>query len=202
MEKYIHLIKNHVPEDSLPILSKWFHQRPFVLTLSKKRNSKYGDFRITSRKELPKISVNSNLNSYAFLITLTHEFAHLLVWHNHKHKAKAHGIEWKNEFSMLMAVLLSKNIFPDHLAQVLELHIKNPPASSARDVQLVKELKIYDPPSNLTPLHQLNEGEKFSLNNKRIFIKGKKRRTRFLCKEASSNKEYLIHGVADVLIIK
>ncbi|MGB0882465.1 MAG: SprT-like domain-containing protein [Vicingaceae bacterium] len=192
------ILKDFVPEKSIPILEKWFNQRNFELRISKKRTTKFGDFRGSLKKELPKISVNSNLNQYAFLITLTHEFAHLLVWEKHQHKVKAHGIEWKTEFSNLMAVLLTKNVFPDHLKIVLQKHMINPPASSARDVNLIAELKKYDEPSHLLTLNELAEGSKFMLNQKRVFIKGNKRRTRFICKEIATKKEYLIHGVAEV----
>lgn len=195
------ILQDYVPENSLPILQKWFTQRSFELKITKKRATKFGDFRASLKGETPRISVNSNLNQYAFLITLTHEFAHLLVWHNHKHKAKAHGIEWKTEFSKLMQILLQKGIFPEPLKSVLEQHMKNPAASSARDAKLITELKKYDASSDLIMLSDLPEGTKFTLNGKRIFIKGKKRRTRYFCTEFNSKKQYLINGVADVLVI-
>jgi SprT protein len=198
MEATIKILKNYVPENSLPILHKWFSQRPFNLKITKKRVTKFGDFRASLKNETPQISVNANLNPYAFLITLTHEFAHHLVWKAHGHKVKAHGIEWKTEFSTLMKVLINKNIFPEDLALILENHMKNPAASSARDVNLIKELKKYDVVTNHIHLSELPEGAQFILNNKRIFIKGKKRRTRFLCKEMATKKEYLIHGIAEV----
>ena len=195
------ILQNYVPKESLPILQKWFNQRPFELKIPKKRVTKFGDFRAATGNFQNRISVNSNLNQYAFLITLTHEFAHLLVWLKHKHKVKAHGIEWKTEFATLMNVLLTKNIFPGHLKIVLQKHLKNPPASSARDVNLINELKKYDVPTNTIQLLNLPDGAKFTLNNKRTFIKGTKRRTRYLCKEISSKKEYLIHGVAEVELV-
>ncbi len=198
MNQSLEIIKNYVPKESLPILEKWFAQRPFQLKIPKKRVTKFGDFRSPLKTELPKISVNGNLNQYAFLITLTHEFAHLLVWHKHQHKVKAHGIEWKTEFQKLMSVLLNKPVFPENLALIIKEHMRNPAASSARDAHLVKELKKYDAPTNLIHLSDLPEGAKFSLNNKRIFIKGNKKRTRFLCKEFGTKKEYLIHGIAEV----
>jgi SprT protein len=192
------ILQHYVPKESLPVLEKWFNQRPFELRIPKKRSTKFGDFRASVKKEPNKISVNSNLNQYAFLITLTHEFAHLLVWLKHQHKVKAHGGEWKTEFATLMNVLLAKNIFPEHIAAVLQQHLINPPASSARDINLINELKKYDAPSDNLQLIELPEGAFFILNKKRTFIKGKKRRTRFICKEISSKKEYLIHGVAEV----
>lgn len=198
MEATIKILKNYVPENSLPILHKWFLQRPFNLKITKKRVTKFGDFRASLKNETPQISVNSNLNQYAFLITLTHEFAHHLTWKKHGHKVKAHGLEWKTEFATLMNVLITKNIFPKHLAIVLQKHLKNPAASSARDVNLINELKKYDAPTNHIHLMELTEGTHFILNNKRVFIKGKKRRTRFLCKEITTKKEYLIHGIAEV----
>lgn len=198
MEATIKILKNYVPENSLPILYKWFSQRPFELKITKKRVTKFGDFRASLKDEVQKISVNANLNQYAFLITLTHEFAHHLIWKKHGHKVKAHGIEWKTEFATLMNVLITKNIFPEHLAIVLQEHLKNPAASSARDINLINELKKYDSPSNSIHLSELPEGTQFILHNKRVFIKGIKRRTRFLCKEIITKKEYLIHGIAEV----
>lgn len=196
------ILNDYVPKESLPILNKWFQQRPFELKITKKRATKYGDFRASLKGENPRISVNSNLNQYAFLITLTHEFAHLLVWYNHKHKAKAHGIEWKNEFKKLMSILLQKDLFPSELKDVLEKHMKNPPASSARDIKLIRELKKYDNPSDFVILSDIPEGTKFTLNNKRIFVKGKKQRTRYFCEEVNTKKKYLVNGVADVIIVE
>ena len=201
MEKTLKILEEYVPHESLPVLHKWFNQRPFELRIPKKRATKFGDFRASTKKLPNRISVNSNLNKYAFLITLTHEFAHHLVWLKHKHKVKAHGLEWKSEFATLMNVLLNKKIFPKHLEIVLQKHLKNPPASSARDIDLINELKKYDEETNTVQLINITEGAIFSLNDKKVFIKGKKRRTRFLCKEVSTKKEYLIHGVAEVELI-
>jgi len=195
------ILQKYIPKESLPIVQKWFDQCDFQLRIPKKRITKFGDFRASTGQQPCRISVNSDLNQYAFLITLTHEFAHLLVWLQHRHKVKAHGIEWKMEFAALMDVLLIKNIFPQHLKVVLQKHMANPPASSARDINLINELKKYDAPTNTVQLADLDEETTFLLNDKRIFIKGKKRRTRYICKEISSKREYLIHGVAEVELL-
>lgn len=200
-QQLITIVKPYVPESSLPILQKWFEQRPFELRIPKKRVSKFGDFRASTGLNKPKISVNGNLNEYAFLITLTHEFAHLLVWHQHKHQVKAHGHEWKTEFRRLMHVLLNRNIFPERLTVILRKHMENPAASSARDEQLIKELKRFDKSNAALHLSDLPEGAHFQLNNNRVFIKGQKRRTRYLCVEISSKREFLVHGVAEVSLV-
>ena len=195
------IVKSHVPEKSIPILQIWFQQRTFELKITKQRSTKFGDFRTDYNQQNPRISINHNLNQYAFLITLTHEFAHLLVWNRHQHRVKAHGEEWKTEFKLLTNTLLQKNIFPNKIATELRRHMENPSASSARDIQLVKALKEYDITNNTIHLSEIPEGSTFSINNKKVFIKGNKQRTRYLCKEVKSKKQYFIHGVAEVVLI-
>jgi hypothetical protein len=46
-------------------------------------------------------------------------------------------------------------------------------------------------------LEQLATGKKFQLNDK-IFVKGKKLRTRFECEELLSGKKYRVLGLAEV----
>jgi len=195
------ILRDYVPEISIPILEKWFNQIDFILKITKKRTSKFGDFKVDTKKNNPQISVNADLNQYAFLITLTHEFAHLLVWKQYQHSVKAHGGEWKNEFQLLMNVLLKKSVFPDDIFVPLYRHMQNPAASSARDIELIKALKKYDNNSSTVHLSDLDEGMIFTINNKKQFIKGAKQRTRYLCEEVNTNKKYLIHGIAEVELI-
>ena len=195
------LLTKHVPESSLPTLLEWFGNYEFKLAFSKTRSTKLGDFR-AKRSFLPhRISVNKNLNQYAFLITLTHEFAHLLIAEKFKKRVLPHGLEWKNQFAELMQVLLEKNVFPTDLTQILQKHIKNPAASSVRDFKLTLALKKYDIHTESSiHLIDLPDGAIFSLKNNRTFTKGAKQRTRFLCVENSTRRKYLIHGAAEVMV--
>ena len=194
-------IQNTIPQASIPILKTWFNDNFFQLKVSKARNTKLGDYRAKRGVFPHRISVNQNLNQYAFLITLTHEYAHLLVWEKHKNKVLPHGLEWKNKFAELMLILLENKIFPNDITESLVKHIKNPAASSIRDFNLTLQLKKYDVDfESVTHLIDLPEGAVFSLKNKRIFTKGKKRRTRYFCLENSTKKQYLIHGAAEVLV--
>lgn len=202
MEEKFKLLIDYIPEKSFPIFINWIKKNPFQLKIAKERITKLGDYR-ASTKHLPhRISVNHNLNKYAFLITLTHEFAHLLIWDKYKFKVNPHGKEWKNNFSKLIQQLLANNIFPNDIAVVLVEHIKNPSASSVRDEKLVKVLNQYNRyQKDIIHLSEIEEGAIFSLHKKRIFIKGKKKRTRFLCQDYNSKKEYLINGIAEVEIV-
>lgn len=187
-----------IPEKAIPIIEKWFKPYSFTIKISRKRHSKLGDFSAGKWFEQPQISVNGNLNPYSFLITLTHEFAHLLVHKNYKRRVKPHGEEWKNQFSQLLNELINENVFPENINQVLKEHAKNPAASSVRDAKLMEALNKYNPPTNTIYLNELPLGAIFSVNNKRKFIKGEKRRTRFLCTEVNTKKQYLVHGIAEV----
>ncbi|MBI2279388.1 MAG: SprT-like domain-containing protein [Bacteroidetes bacterium] len=202
MEAFFENIKQHVPEQAMPILKKWFTPNPFRLTVTKTRTTKLGDYRAPNKHFPHRISVNQNLNKYAFLITLTHEFAHLLVYEKYKNNILPHGLEWKNQYAALIITLLENNIFTDEIAAVLVEHIKNPAASSCRDFNLTLELKKHDIGESTIHLIDLPEGAVFALKNKRVFIKGKKRRTRYFCQENSSRKQYLIHGAAEVLVVE
>jgi len=202
MEEKFKLLADYIPKKSFPIFINWIEQHPFHLKITRERTSKLGDFR-PKTKYLPyRISVNNNLNKYNFLITLTHEFAHLLTWEKYKRKVYPHGIEWKNNFKDLIQQLIDKNIFPSDIKTVLSHHIKNPAASSVKDIELLKVLNQYNhQKNNIIHLSEIKEGSIFSLYKKRIFIKGTKRRTRYLCKDYYSKKEYLINGIAEVEIV-
>ena len=200
-EKDCLILSRYVPEASMPILKNWFTQTPFILNITKKRTTKLGDFRGEVGKHLCKISVNQNLNSYSFLITLTHEFAHLLVWNKYKNKVNPHGKEWKNTFTELLTVILENKVFPNDLTPVVIKHAKQPKASSQADAQLTKALNKYNPTNNLVHLMELEHGTVFTLNNKRTFKKGEKRRTRYLCEELTTKRKYLIHGIAEVNVL-
>ncbi len=194
-------LPNYLPEPSISIIEKWFADYSFNLKITKKRQTKLGDFRVKHRSSKHQITVNSNLNQYAFLITLTHEFAHLLVWENHKKRLQPHGSEWKNQFSALLMELIINQVFPEDIKKVLVEHAKNPAASSVRDVALTVVLNKYNEEKKVTYLADIPMGAHFSVNNKRVFTKGEKRRTRYLCNEVASNKQYLVHGSAEITLV-
>ena len=71
-----------------------------------------GDYRPPYAGQGHRISINYDLNSYSFLVTTVHEFAHLLTWNEHKRKAKPHGAEWKANFKRMMRPFFEKEVFP------------------------------------------------------------------------------------------
>ena len=174
----------------------------FDLKVSKKRSSKLGDFRRPFKGKPARISVNGDLGPNHFLITYTHEVAHAVVWEKYGRQAKPHGIEWQNTYSSMLSEMIEANAFANELEEVLSQHIQRPKASSCSDPELYKVLNKFEKGDEIEFLEDLAEGSTFQVGKGRVFIKGKKRRSRFECIELRSKKLYYVHAHAEVKLIK
>lgn len=201
LEKNKSILKKYIPEQSIETISEWIYHFDFKLKIKKERTSKHGDYRPPSSEKNHQITVNKNLNKYAFLITLVHEIAHLSAWNKHKNKIKPHGEEWKYEFKTLMTPFVGQNIFPEDIKQTLSNYLKNPAASSCSDISLSRTLKKYDQKEGIFLLEEIPVNSVFKIKPDRHFIKGEKIRKRFKCKEVHTRKEYLFNPLAEVALI-
>ena len=91
------------------------------------------------------------------------------------------------------------DVFPDPICSILARHMKNPKASTDRDFDLVMALKTFDENKFQTFIHQIENGAMFKIYNGKKFIKIKKRRTRFECKEVLTGKIYVFSPHAEVI---
>jgi len=200
---FVSVISRYVPVESVSRLWYFFENNVVNLKVTQDRTTKYGDFRYSVRNnDVPQITVNGGLNQYSFLITLLHEIAHYNVHKYYERVSKPHGLEWKKAFQETLAPYINSGIFPRPLEYVLRIHMQNPRASTHGDQHLVKVLNTYDAPNNnnLIYLESLQAGQKFALNG-RVFYKGIKRRTRYMCIEINTNKKYTINALANVEIL-
>jgi SprT protein len=165
--------------------------------ISRPRNSKMGDYRAPYGGQGHRISVNGNLNPFAFYITTLHEFAHLITFEKYGHKILPHGAEWQREFGLLLHRSLQNEIFPGDIASALYATIHSPAASSCSDHHLVRILKKYDQKSTLL-LEEIPANARFAINGSRIFVKGVKLRKRYRCLEEHSNRVFLVSAIAEV----
>jgi len=169
---------------------------PFHLKIKKERVSKLGDYRYNPTTKTHSISVNNNLNPYAFLITYLHEIAHLKTFKEFKRSVKPHGKEWKNNFKRLVLPVLNNEVFPEKVLRPLVAYMKNPKAASCSDHKLLAALSQFDfKPKTL--LSEVKSGDVFVLGNKK-FKKGALRRTRYVCLDVDSGKRYLVSRSASV----
>lgn len=194
------LLQNYIPQEALPTVLKLLENDDLVVIIKKERKTRHGDYR-----QLPngkhQITVNSNLNTYRFLITLIHEIAHFEAYKNYGKFIKPHGLEWKNTFQRLMLPFLNPTIFPNDLLPLLANHFKNPKASSDTDVKLAFALKQFDTPNNKTYVFEVPKGSAFKLYNGKIFKKGNKRVKRYECVELTTGKLYLFNPNAEVELL-
>ena len=103
------ILKKYIPENAVEKVIELLNTYQPQIKISRSRTTKLGDYRPPQGNiKIHRISVNHDLNSYAFLVTLLHELAHLVTWQNHKRKAKPHGTEWKNAFKSLLIPFFDK----------------------------------------------------------------------------------------------
>lgn len=170
----------------------------FQFKITRSRKTKLGDYRFLSQERKHMITVNHDLNRFQFLVTYLHEVAHLITFELHQHRVLPHGKEWKNNFRKLLEDLNLPSIFPEDLRSVIDTYLRNPKASSCADPTLFKALSRYDTKKNGEKfLADLGPGEIFQFNN-RLFQKELKKRTRSVCLDMKTGKQYLIPEVATV----
>ena len=192
------ILKKYLPIEFVVYVSNLIVHSKVKFKIVAPRSTKLGDFRASLKKdEKSQITVNGDLNPYAFLITTLHELAHLNTYQQYGVNVNPHGKEWKKELSALLEPVLTVSTLPSDIKNTLTKSVKNLKASSCSDIHLSRVLKKYDQPKTTQTLEELDEHTTFSIN-KKVFTKGKLRRTRYLCKEIVSGKSYLIHALAEV----
>ncbi|MDX2188880.1 MAG: SprT-like domain-containing protein [Bacteroidota bacterium] len=193
--KPIAVFYEYLPEPAVQYCYSFWAKYNFEFQIKKKRNSKLGDYRFDFRSNKHSITVNADLNKYAFLVTYLHEVAHFLTQIKYGMKAEPHGKEWKTEFVTVAKPLLVPEVFPSNILMALQKYFNNPKATSCADPMLVKALNMHDNDPSKNLLSDIDFGKKFDLNG-RIFSKIENRRTRVLCLEIASGKKYLISKAA------
>ncbi|OKS88828.1 SprT family zinc-dependent metalloprotease [Mucilaginibacter polytrichastri] len=202
MEK-IKVLENYMPPAAAPLIGRWIDYFKCEFKISRNRNTKFGDYRPPHAGKGHRISVNFDLNPYAFLVTTVHEFAHLHTWNEHKHKAKPHGIEWKQNFKKMMQPFFDQQVFPPDIRQAITNYLNNPAASSCSDLNLYRSLRQYDAPKeSMLTVEKLPANSVFKLKDGRVFRKGEQLRKRFKCVEVSSKRVYLFSPVAEVEVLE
>lgn len=193
-------LQDYISQQALPHVLILLNQDNLIVKIKSERKTRHGDY-----QKLPngkhQITINSNLNSYRFLITLIHEIAHYEAYNTYGRFIKPHGIEWKKTFQRLMLPFLNPEVFPSYLLPLLANHFKNPKASSDSDVPLALALKHFDEPNNKTFIFEVPLGQTFKIYNGKIFKKGMQRTKRFECLEIKTGRTYLFNPNAEVELI-
>ena len=198
-EAHISTLQDFLPPNTYDAVLAYLQHYHVHLTVARDRKSILGDYRHRTHGKNHRISVNGNLNKFAFLITLIHELAHLLTFEEYGNRVASHGKEWKKIFGQLLAVFIEHDVFPADIRQTLKQSLHNPAASSCADEELLRTLRNYDEQqSHLVFVETLPEGSLFKTHDGKVFRIGQRIRKRFRCEEVKTKRIYLFSPVYEV----
>lgn len=183
-----------LPKGSDQLIEKWRGDIPLKIKISKPRKTKLGDYRYHPQSHGHEITLNNNLSLELFLLTLTHEMAHMHAFVKYGRKIKPHGKEWKYVFKNL--IIQTIPFYSLETQKALANYAKNPMATLSSYPKLLKCL-IKNEKENFHYIEDLDKGTLFVVNQK-ILRKGVLRRTRYLCEEYQSNRKYLVNQATQV----
>jgi len=158
------------------------------------RKTKLGDFRHFREKRMPEITVNQNLSPDALTFILAHEIAHYLVHIHNKRRTEPHGKEWKEMFAYLLKQLIQNNAFSDEVSSHIEKFLQNVKGTVGRSSKLFAYLFPQEEETQGThTLESLHYGALFVIpSNGKVYEKGEKRRTRYVCRQINNKRFYLV----------
>lgn len=190
------ILKKYMPSGAEEYAADLLLKHGIQLHIKKPRMSKYGDYHPPMAGEAHKITLNNDLNPFAFLVTFLHEIAHLVNFEKRGQRVQPHGLEWKAEFQHISIPVFERHILPEDVFKALGRYLKNPAASSCSDANLTRTLFSYDKNNEWTFVENIPANTKFKMKNGTEFIKGNRNRTRYNCREVSSGRLYLVAGLA------
>jgi SprT protein len=197
-EAPLEYLDHYMPAGASGKMFEYLHLYKVHLTITRTRKSILGDYRHATGSDNHRISVNGNLNKYAFLITLIHEIGHLITFQQYANKVNSHGKEWKLAYRHVLEDFMKLKLFPADLHQALLKSLHDLPASSCSDINLTRVLKNYDAKDRTVLIEAMKEGALFKTSDGRIFKRGKQIRKRIEGLEIQSGKLYLFSPVYEV----
>lgn len=201
-EQVTEAFKKYLPEAFVDYTVDLFLTSAVKFKIVNGRKTKLGDFRAGLPGEKHQITVNGDLNPYAFLVTTLHEFAHLNTYNQFKNRVLPHGEEWKNAFRELLLPVIQSGELPKDVEKALVNSLVKTKASSCSDHDLSRVLHSYDKPKEgVEILERLPKNSTFALNG-RHFVKGPLRRKRYVCQEVRTQRSYLVNALAQVTPIE
>lgn len=193
-ERSLAALKPHLPPELHSSVERLLGETPILVRVVKARKTKRGDHRLGESKTHSVITIDASGNAWQFVVTLLHEIAHAQVAHSSPSPAMPHGREWKAAFRNLL--LEHVGHFPAELRGPVLEYARNPLYSTNSHPRLAVALRRYDGDRG-TIVSELAEGQAFSLDGKVVLMKGKLRRTWFLC-HSTDGRMFRVRAIARV----
>lgn len=202
-EQYRRILANHLPPQAVDVVYNYLDRHRVHFHITQGRLSKFGDYRWPQGKHnYHEMSVNGDLNPYFFLWVFLHEAAHLENHLKYGTVAAPHGHEWQREYALLLTAHTS--FFPPEVQPLLARYVRRIPLSRSLLHQIEETLHHYDsdyrPEEHLT-LDTLPAGSRFRLKNRPdiLFESLERRRTRWLCRDTQTGRQYTVRASAEVI---
>lgn len=202
-EKYRRILGNHLPAEAVDWVYDYLYLHKVHFHITLERHTKLGDYRCPHPgHDFHEISVNGDLNPYFFLWVFLHEAAHLET-HLKYHAVQPHGHEWQEEYRQM--IVAHADLFPPDLQPLLKKYTHRIPLSHPVAKEIESMLHRYDadynPDERPLTLDDLQPGDRFSLKQKpeQRFEALERRRTRWLCRDLNSRRQYLVNGSAPII---
>lgn len=190
----MHPLKGYLPSYAIFYVDELVKGYDVHFKVVSPRKTKLGDCRFPiHRKSQIIITINEDLKPFQFLITSIHELAHAKTYREYGNKVKAHGKEWKLNFSELLSELTSQKGASREDISIIQSIAQNPKATSFGSQSLQHYLKSDEDHF----LKDLDDGITFNFNKKE-FRKLKLLRTYVLCECLDNKRRYKIHGLAQI----
>ena len=200
-ERYRAILRNHLPQEAVDWTYAYLDRYKVHFHITRGRRSKLGDYRWPQREHVfHEISVNGDLNRYLFLWVFLHEAAHLET-HLRYSSVAAHGHEWQAEYARLLAGHAAW--FPPEVQPLVARYASRIPLYRPLLRQIEEMLHRYDKDyveGAVTRLDDLPAGSRFRLksNPEPLFVSLERRRTRWLCRDVATGRQYTVNGRAEV----
>lgn len=192
-------LNSYLPAGAYHTVMEYLQHYKVHLTITKERKSVLGDYRFAVHGKNHRISVNGNLNVFAFLVTLLHELAHLIAFEEYGNRIASHGKEWKLVYGEILQNFLLLNLFPDDIANEIKKTMQSPAAGSCAEDGLIRVLRKYDRNRDDKRLvEEIDVNGVFQTDDGRIFKRGGQLRKRIRCLEIKTGKIYLFSPVYEV----
>ena len=214
-EKYRRILENHLPPQAVDGVYNYLNLNKVHFHITRGRRSKLGDYRWPQPERdfteqtvakgqshnYHEMSVNGDLNPYLFLWVFLHEAAHLET-HLKYDKVQPHGHEWQEEYRQLIAS--HATLFPSDVQPLLARYVRRIPLNRSILRQIEALLHHYDPGYSNEEhliLDHLPAGSRFRLKARPdiLFESLERRRTRWLCRDLATSRQYTIAATAEVI---
>ena len=211
-EKYRRILANHLPPSAVDWVYDYLNLHKVHFHITRERTTKLGDYRRPfAPHNFHEISINGDINPYFFLWVFLHEAAHLETHLRYpspleggRRSVSPHGHEWQSEYARLL--IAHASLFPPDIQPLIARYTRRIPLSHPVGKQIEAALRRYDadynPDDAPLTLDQLTAGTHFCLKQKPelCFEALERRRTRWLCRELRSGRQYLVSGSAQVVV--